>query len=60
MFLGTNPFIDYFASNVLTKLNAKYNNSDVLTEFNKLLTNGEITGKEKDLFYFMLQVRCNG
>ncbi len=52
--LDLTPFIDYFLSNVLTKLNIKYNNSDVLTEFNKLLNNGEITEKEKDLFYFVL------
>lgn len=47
-------FIDYFISNVLMKLNVTHNDDSILTEFNKLISKGEITEKEKDLFNFVL------
>lgn len=52
--LDVTPFIDYFIENVLTKLSETHNNHDILEEFNKLLQTGEITEKEKELFYFVI------
>lgn len=52
--LDVTPFVSYFIDNVLTKLNKKTEPTNALETFNSLLQTGEITAKEKDLFYYVL------
>ena len=57
--LDITPFIDYMVNNVFTKINNKKTNNYVLERFKDLLANGEITEKEKSLFYFVLSAYGN-
>jgi len=52
--LDITPFVSYFIDNVLTKLQKKAEPTNALKMFNNLLQTGEITAKEKDLFYYVL------
>jgi Fic family protein len=52
--LDVTPFVSYFIDNVLTKLQKKAEPPNALKTFNSLLQTGEITAKEKDLFYYVL------
>ncbi len=52
--LDVTPFVNYFIDNVLTKLQKKVEPTNALETFNNLLQTGEITAKEKDLFYYVL------
>ena len=52
--LDVTPFVSYFIDNVLTKLQKKAEPTNALKTFNDLLQTGEITAKEKDLFYYVL------
>lgn len=47
-------FVNYFIDHVITKLQKKVEPTDALKKFNALLQSGEITTKEKDLFYYVL------
>lgn len=48
------PFLDYFNQTVYAQIKAAPLCSDSLAEFQIRLKNGEITAKEKELFYFVL------
>lgn len=52
--LDVTPFINYFIDNVFSGLTKQNENTNYLDDFNKLLSLGEITEKEKDLFYFVV------
>jgi len=52
--LDITPFVNYFIGQVITKLQKKIEPADTLQRFNDLLQGGEITAKEKDLFYYVL------
>ncbi len=52
--LDITPFIEYYIKNVLEKLEIKQEDTKILDQFQALLSNGEITEKEKALFYFVL------
>lgn len=52
--LDATPFIMYFIEHVLEKLEGQHLEGNVLDEFQMLLSQGEITEKEKELFYFVL------
>lgn len=52
--LDVTPFVLYFIDNVLSKLQKKAEPTNALIKFDNLLQTGEITAKEKDLFYYVL------
>lgn len=48
------PFLAYFNETVYAQIKTAPTCNDGLEEFQQLLKNGEITAKEKELFYFVL------
>lgn len=48
------PFATYFINQVVSKLPQKDEAPSALDQFNALLQTGEVTPKEKDLFYYVL------
>lgn len=57
--LDITPFINFFIDHVFSKLEQKHSDSNILGRFKLLLENGEITEKEKELFYFVLSAYGN-
>jgi len=52
--LDVTPFIVYFTDHILAPLQYRQTAGTVLEQFKAMLANGEVTEKEKDLFYFVL------
>jgi len=52
--LDVTPFIVYFMDHILAPLQYRQTAGTVLEQFKAMLANGEVTEKEKDLFYFVL------
>lgn len=53
--LDVTPFVSYFFCNVISKIQGKVEApTNILKVFNDLILTGEITGKEKDLFHYVI------
>ena len=52
--IDVTPFLNYFNKNVFSKLIGQKNNRNLLELFQRHVTDGRITVKEKELFIFVL------
>lgn len=48
------PFLYFFTQNVFSQFENYNVDDDLLVKFKTILETGQITGKEKDLFYYVL------
>jgi Uncharacterized conserved protein len=52
--IDVTPFLHFFAENVYSRFDENRKTGDVLSFFKKIISDGSVTKKEEELFYFVL------